>query len=190
MFILDDQLVSEEIFEKQFVCNLSKCKGACCIAGDAGAPLLAEEVTTLEKEYDNFKNYLTAEGRESIEKEGYATYDAEDKNMKTTLIDGGPCAYIQYDKNDVTQCGIEQAFLAGKTTFQKPISCHLYPIRVTGVGSLEALNYDEWEICDDACSLGKELQVPVFRFLKNALTRAYGADFYNKLEDYYKSIMK
>lgn len=186
MIQVDNILVSDEIFSKKFVCNLSKCKGECCTAGDAGAPLKKEEVEILKREYQNYKSYLTEEGRNAIEALGYSTYDHEDKDEKTTLIDGGACAYINYDQNGVSVCGIERAFLDKKTSFRKPISCHLYPIRESGVGELTAVNYEEWDICSDACALGEELKVPVYKFLETPLVRAYGIEFFEAIDNYYK----
>lgn len=187
MLIVDDIIVSEEIFDKKFVCNLSKCKGACCVAGDAGAPLNLDETEILKQEYTNFKDYLTPEGIASLEKIGFSTFDEEDKDFKTTLIEGGPCAYINYDEKNTAVCGIERAYFDKKTTFRKPISCHLYPIRVSKVGTLEAVNYEEWDICADACALGEELSVPVYKFLKEPLIRAFGEDFYEAIDEDYLS---
>lgn len=187
MLIVDDILVSDEVFERNFVCNLSKCKGACCVAGDAGAPLKKEELKTLEIEYPHYKDYLTEEGRAAIEKNGFSSYDSEDKDDKTMLIDGGPCAYINYDEKGIAICGIEKAYFDGKTQFRKPISCHLYPIRASGLGELTAVNYEEWDICSDACALGEELKVPVYKFLKEPLIRAYGEAFYEAIDAYYMS---
>lgn len=190
MLLVDDILVSDELFSVDFVCNLSKCKGACCVAGDSGAPLKKEEVDILKAEYSNYSSYLTPEGRASIVENGFSIYDAEDKQNKTMLIDGGPCAYINYDEKGVAICGIEKAFLDNKTEFRKPISCHLYPVRETGIGELRAANYEEWDICSDACALGKELKVPVFKFLKEPLIRAYGVDFYEAIDGYYTEEFK
>lgn len=183
MLIIDDILVSEEIFEKKFVCDLQKCKGACCIEGDCGAPLKKEEIAILESEYENYKPYLTSEGIEAIEKQGFYEEDIDDKSPNTPLINGGPCAFINY-KDGISYCGIEKAYLEGKTTFRKPISCHLYPIRVSGVGELQAVNYERWSICADACTLGESLSVPVYKFLKEPIERAFGEEFYEILEDY------
>jgi hypothetical protein len=185
MLVVDNLIVSGEIFEKQFVCNLSKCKGECCVAGDSGAPVKKEELQSLEAEFNNYKDYLTKEGIQSIEKNGFSVYDKEDMTHKTTLIEGGPCAYINYDKKGIAICGIERAYLDGKTSYRKPISCHLYPIRVSSVGELTAVNYEEWDICADACTLGKELKVPVYKFLKEPLIRAYGEEVYSTLDAYF-----
>jgi hypothetical protein len=183
MLAIGDILVSEEIFEKKFVCDLQKCKGACCIEGDCGAPLKKDEIEILEKEYENYKPYLTSEGIQAIEQQGFYDEDVDDKSTNTPLIDGGPCAYINY-KDGISYCGIEKAYLEGKTSFRKPISCHLYPIRVSGVGELQAVNYERWSICADACTLGESLSVPVYKFLKEPIERAFGKTFYEILEDY------
>ncbi len=186
MIAINDILISEEIFDKKFVCNLSKCKGECCIAGDSGAPLKLEELDILEKEYDKFKDFITEDGQKTITENGLHSFDIEDKTHKTMLIENGPCAYINYDQNGIAVCGIEKAYLAGKTSFRKPISCHLYPIRESKVGSLTAINYEEWEICSDACALGKELKIPVFKFLKEPIIRAYGSEFFEIMDEYFK----
>ena len=185
MIIVDDILVSEELFDRQFVCNLAKCKGECCVAGEAGAPLKVEELEILAQEFENYKSYLTNDGIESIENNGFSSFDEEDKDHKTMLINGGPCAYINYDDKGVAICGIEKAYFDGKTSFRKPISCHLYPIRESGIGKITAVNYEEWDICSEACKLGEELKVPVYKFLKEPLIRAYGEDFYQAIDEYY-----
>lgn len=185
MLVVENLLVSDEIFEKEFVCNLSKCKGECCVAGDSGAPLNKDEIQTLEEEFDNYKDYLTQNGRQSISINGFSTYDHEDKTHKTTLISNGPCAYINYENDGTAICGIEKAYLDKKTNFRKPISCHLYPIRVSSIGELTAVNYEEWDICSDACILGQELKIPVYKFLKEPLIRAYGKSVYEALDAYY-----
>lgn len=187
MLVIDNLLISEEIFSEEFVCNLGKCKGACCIAGDAGAPLNKDELKLLKDEYKNYAEFLTDEGRKAISAQGFSVYDSEDKNDKTPLIDGGPCAYIAYNDQGHATCGIESAYINNKTKFRKPISCHLYPIRESSVGNLTAVNYDVWDICTDACALGKELKVPVFKFLKDAIIRAYGAPTYEAMEAYFKN---
>jgi len=186
MLIIDDVLISQEIFTEKFVCDLKKCKGACCVEGDSGAPVELEELSILEKEFANYQSYLTDEGRENIIKNGFAQYDEEDKMYKTTLNADGPCSYINYD-HGIAVCGIEKAYLDGKTTFRKPISCHLYPIRVSNIGELKAINYEEWSICSDACTLGKSLKVPVYKFLKEPIERAFGEVFYEALDKEYQN---
>lgn len=183
MIQIEDKLISEEIFSEEFVCNLSKCKGICCVEGDAGAPLDKEEAQILENIYDKIKPYLTPEGIEAIEKQGKWEIDPNDGEYVTPLINNVECAYVTYDERGYTKCAIEKAYEDGVIDWQKPISCHLYPIRVTEYSSFTALNYHEWEVCSDACTLGKELQVPVYKFLKTPLIRKYGESFYSELSD-------
>jgi hypothetical protein len=186
MIIIQDKIVSDELVEEQFLCNLDACKGACCWEGDAGAPLEDEEVSLLDNIYHQVKDYLSPAGRAAIAAEGRYTFDEEEEVFRTTLVDNGPCAYMTLTAEGKAQCGIEQAWQAGATTFQKPISCHLYPIRVTynPKTRFEALNYDRWDICTAACDKGKAAQLPVYRFVKTALIRKYGEDFYDELDHY------
>ncbi len=178
---IGDKLVSDEIFEKEFVCNLNACKGACCIEGDDGAPLKMEEVNLLEDHLDEIKPYMRPEGIAAVEKNGVFYMDQENEPV-TSLVNGAECAFVFLDEEGITKCSVEQAYRDGKIDFNKPLSCHLYPIRVQKYRSFTALNYDRWPICKDACSLGEELGVPVYRFLKEPLIRAYGAPFYKDLE--------
>lgn len=179
-------LLSEELFEKRFVCNLDACKGACCEAGDSGAPLLPEEARLIEQHYAAIEPYMTARGRKSVQDQGCTSVVDMDGELVTPLVqEFAECVFAKKDRKGVWKCGIEQAFHDGKIPFNKPISCHLYPIRVTKLKYHDALNYHQWEICDPACKLGAELGVPVFRFLKDSLTRAYGADWYAELEVIY-----
>ena len=183
MFIIQEILISDDVIEKQFLCNLSACKGACCWKGDFGAPLEDEEIDILEKDYEAIRPFLSERGIAVIEKEGKYSWFKEPAENGTPLIEGGACAYMTYNELGIAQCGIEQANQAGATDFLKPISCHLYPIRVKKEEALafEALNYDKWDICKAACSLGKKEKLPVYRFVKNALVRKYGHDFYDEL---------
>ena len=184
MLLIGEVLISDDVIREAFLCNLSACKGACCWEGDLGAPVEPEERYILEQIFETVKPFLSPAGRAAIEQEGLYTYDEKDGGYATPLIDGGPCAYMVYDEKGIGQCGIEQAFNAGKTDFKKPISCHLYPIRASvdeRVG-MQALNYDRWEICSAACDLGRQQQLPVYRFLKDALIRKFGEDFYEELD--------
>ena len=180
MFQLGKTIVSEEILEREFVCNLSACKGTCCIDGDAGAPLSEEETKIMEVMYPKVKPYLRPEGIAAIEAQG-TWVKGEDGDFETTLIEGKDCAYVIFD-GDTALCGIEQAYNEGIVDWKKPVSCHLYPIRVKDFTEFTAVNYDKWHICDDACTLGKELQVPVYKFVKEALVRRFGEDWYLELE--------
>ena len=184
MIIVQDKLVSDELVSQQFICNLNACKGACCWEGDSGAPLEKEELPILDRIFESIKPFLSPAGIAAIEEQGkYVWFDEADE-WGTTLIDNGPCAYMTFDAKGTAQCGIEQAWRAGVVDFKKPISCHLYPIRVdkNEVTGFEALNYHRWQICSAACTLGEKEQVPVYRFLKEAIIRKYGEDFYEELD--------
>ena len=189
MFQLGKTLVSEEIVEKDFVCNLSACKGAFCINGDAGAPLEKEETKILEEIYPKIKSFLRKEGIDAIEKQGtWVTGDFGE--LETPLINEADCAYVIFDKKNTALCAIEEAYNQGVIDWKKPVSCHLYPIRVTDYNEFSAVNYNKWEICDDACTLGKELQVPVYKFVKQALVRKFGEDWYSELEKVAENYLK
>ena len=181
MFQLGKTIVSENIIEKDFVCNLSACKGACCIDGDAGAPLDSEEIEILKDIYPKVKPFLRKEGIAAIEAQG-THITTEFGDFETPLIDGADCAYVIFDEKKTALCGIEEAYNQGEISWKKPVSCHLYPIRIKDYSEFSAVNYDKWEICDDACTLGKELQVPVYKFVKEALIRKFGEDWYQELE--------
>ncbi|WKD85399.1 hypothetical protein KCTC32516_00739 [Polaribacter huanghezhanensis] len=181
MFQLGKTIVSEDVIHKDFVCNLSACKGACCIDGDAGAPLEKEETKILEEIYPKVKPFLRQEGIDVIESQGtWVTSDFGE--LETPLINNADCAYVIFDENKTALCAIEEAYNQGVIDWKKPVSCHLYPIRVRDYAEFSAVNYHKWEICDDACSLGKELQVPVYKFVKQALIRKFGEDWYAELE--------
>lgn len=179
MFIIDNVHVSNDIKEQFFVCNLEKCKGACCVEGDAGAPLEKEELSVLEEIYPTVKPFLDPKGIKEIEKQGYYVKE-EDGSYSTPIIDGRECVYAIYE-NGILQCGIEKAYLKGKVKFKKPISCHLYPIRITYKETHEIINYDRWHLCKPACTNGKRLGVPLYQFLKDPLIRKYGKKWYAQL---------
>ena len=185
MIAIDNKLISDEVVQEQFVCDLTKCKGGCCEDGDAGAPLENWEKKEVEKYYQIVKPYLTKEGITEIEKQGKFTFDRE-FGWVTPIINGGICAYGKKDAFGIIQCGFEQAYNDGKITWKKPLSCHLFPIK-TSVSEqdadLEYINYEPREdLCSAACSLGKKIKVPVYIFLKEALVRKYGEEFYEALE--------
>lgn len=188
MIVIDNVLVSDDLSDEYFTCDLSVCKGGCCVKGDGGAPLEEKELDALDKYYETIKPYLTQPGINAIEKRGKYTKDANGK-YKTTLIteqatseeDKGPCAYVNYE-NGIAICGIEKAYYDEKIDFQKPVSCHLYPVRVTKYDGYDAVNYEKWEICRAACSLGKKNKKPLYEFIKDGLIRKYGKEFYEALE--------
>jgi hypothetical protein len=188
MFQLGKTIVSEDILEKDFVCNLSACHGACCVDGDAGAPLSEAETKILENMYPKIKPFLRKEGIAAIEAQGTWRIGT-DGDFETPLIDEKDCAYVIFD-GKTALCGIEQAYNQGIVDWKKPVSCHLYPIRVKDFTEFAAVNYDRWDICDPACALGAELQVPVYKFVKEALVRRFGMDWYIELEKVAKELKK
>jgi len=182
MIIVGDKLVSEDILEEAFLCDLSRCKGACCVEGDSGAPLREDEASLLEDHLEYIKPFLSNDGVEILDAVGAFEID-RDGDIVTPLVGGAHCAFTVFDKHGIAHCGIENAWKAGATSFRKPISCHLYPIRTIRLKEYEALNYDRWSICKPACEAGKSLQLPVYRFLREALIRAYGEEWYLLLEE-------
>lgn len=185
MIAIDNKLISDKIIEAQFVCDLSKCKGGCCDDGDAGAPLQLDELDELIQNYEAIKPYLTEAGIKEIEQQGKYLYNA-DFGWVTPTIKGAMCAYGYRDEKGIIKCGIEKAYNEGKVTWKKPISCHLFPIRISKSQEdpdLEYLNYEPRpDLCKAACKLGKQLKVPVYVFLKESIIRKYGEEFYEALE--------
>lgn len=179
MIQIQDTIVSEEILERKFVCNLNACKGACCVQGDAGAPLEQEELEELENVFESVKPYLSEKSIAALEEDLY-TVDA-DGDYVTQLVDRKECAFVFFDEQNITKCAIEQAYLDGKTAFKKPISCHLFPVRLSKIANYTAVNYAYWDICDDACKLGEELGVKTYQFLKEPLIRRFGEEWFNEL---------
>ena len=181
MIAIDDILVSDEIVEEQFVCDLTKCKGACCVDGDAGAPLEKSELRELDKVFNEVVPYLTEEGKSELFRQGKYVYDRE-FGWVTPTVSNGMCAYGTVDRNGVVKCGIEQAYNDGKINWKKPVSCHLFPIRIKKTKSAELVNYEPREdLCQAACALGKSLKVPVYQFLKEPIIRKYGQEFFDAL---------
>ena len=186
---IEKTLVSSQILEKEFLCNLKACKGICCIEGDSGAPLEDDELKILEEEYKNIAPFLREEGKKAIEEQGLYIKD-EDDEWVTPLVENAECAYVTFSDDGTAKCGIEQAQEAGKLEWKKPISCHLYPIRITKYEEFDAVNYHSWPICDDACTLGKEMGLKVYRFLKEPLTLRFGSEWYAALEAADASLIK
>ena len=183
MMRIGETLISEDLLERYFTCDLEKCKGACCVEGDLGAPLEAEELKPLEHNFKDIEPFLTEEGLEAIKEQGLYILDFEG-DYSTPTIGGRECAYAIRDENGILQCGIEVAYTSGVSSIQKPISCHLYPVRISKHTTNIAVNYDKWVICDPACTLGASLNVPLHLFLKEALIRKFGEGWYNQLEIY------
>lgn len=185
MIVIDDKIISDDVVEAQFVCDLTACKGACCVEGEFGAPLDKSELPILDEIYEKVKPYLTPDGIKEIEKQGKYVYIEENDEYCTPLMkkDSG-CAWLVHEPTGIVTCGIEKAYRDGVVDWKKPISCHLYPIRVSKKKGFEAVNYERWNVCKAACKNGKALKVPVYRFLKEPLIRKYGEDFYEALDQY------
>lgn len=180
MIIHENTLLSEDLFDKHFICDLNSCKGACCVEGDFGAPVNETEIDTINELLPAISPFLSPEGLEVITRNGISEQD-KDGDLVTTCLPTGECVFAVRD-NGILSCGIEKAWKAGKVNFQKPISCHLYPIRINKVGDYDALNYHKWDICKPACALGEKHQIPIYKFLKAPLVRAYGEGWYNELD--------
>ena len=191
MIAIDKVLVSDMVVQEQFVCDLSKCKGGCCEDGDAGAPLTKEELEEVNKAIEHAKPYLTKEGLAVLERVGKYEYDRE-FGWVTPTINGGMCAYGFRDEKGIIKCSFEQAYYDGKTQWKKPISCHLFPIKIKKTKLYVMVNYEPRpSLCRPACQLGKKAKVPVYIFLKEALIRKFGKEFYEVLDQiakqYYQS---
>ena len=181
MIEIDGKIVSNDILTECFACDIARCKGECCVDGNSGAPLEMEEADILEEEYENYKPYMTPEGIESVERQGFMVVDC-DGDYTTPLVDDAECAY-SYRENGITLCAIEKAFREGKCSFRKPISCHLYPIRLINLSNgTIGLNYHRWNVCSSACENGRKLGIPVYKSLREPIIRRFGEEFYKALE--------
>jgi hypothetical protein len=184
---IDDILVSSDIITEKFCCDYEKCKGACCIIGDSGAPLLEQECVLLEEEYDNYKDLMSQAGRDKVEDVGFFEID-QDGDIVTPLINGEECAFTRFEDGNCF-CAVERAFCQGKCEWAKPISCRLYPIRVSTLSNgLTALNLHRWDICKDAFIKGRSEGIPVYKFLKDPITFQFGEEFYTQLEEVAKMV--
>ena len=179
MIQVEDKIVSLDVFEKHFICDLNKCRGACCVEGDSGAPLIKEEEEILVNISEMVQPYMTKEGVEVIKKRGVSVYDAEG-DLTTPLINNCECVFVVYE-NGIAKCAIEKAYLDKKIEFKKPISCHLFPIRIKHYQDFDAVNYENIKICRPACECGSKLQIPLYVFLKEPLIRKYGEPWYKEL---------
>lgn len=182
MFQIDNTLISLDVVERHFICDLSKCKGACCIEGDSGAPLLKEEVAEIEKALPVIWNDLSPKAQEIIKKQGVSYID-EEGDLVTSIVNNKDCVFTCYDAGGTCKCAIEKAYREGKLSFYKPVSCHLYPVRVTEYENFSAVNYHRWEICKAAEILGMKEKLPVYKFLKEPLIRRFGKEWYAALEE-------
>lgn len=181
MLQIDDTVVSLDLFDEQFVCDLNSCKGICCIEGDDGAPLEEEEVKIIEELLPVIWDDLTEVSKEVIRKQGVSYIDSDGEPV-TSIVNGAECVFTYTDGNGMCKCAIEKAYREGKTSFYKPISCHLYPVRLQKYNDFLAVNYHRWSVCNCARRLGANLKVPVYKFLKEPLVRRFGVEWYEQME--------
>lgn len=182
MFLIQNTLVSLDVLEKEFCCNLDICHGCCCIEGDAGAPITDEEEQQLTEVLPILKKDMTKEAQAVVEQQGVSYLDESGERV-TSIVNNKDCVFARADKSGWCYCLIEKAYKAGKIGFNKPISCHLYPIRLTHLNNgLTGVEYHRWDICHSARLLGKKLHIPIYQFLKEPLIRRFGQDWYDELE--------
>ena len=181
MIQIDNTIISLDVFEKHFLCDLKACKGACCVEGESGAPLTHKEARLIKEYYPHFEQYLPDEHRQEVNKQGFSIVDS-DGDLVTPLYNDRDCVYTFIDENGITKCAIEKAFLEGKIDFRKPVSCHLFPIRITEYPSYDALNYQRLDICKAGRVCGAQNKLPLYQFLKEPLIRKYGEEWYGELE--------
>ena len=182
MIAIDKTLISEDLLEKKFVCDLNACKGACCVAGDSGAPLDKDELTLIDSVLEKVKPYMVKKGIAAVQKHGAYVIDGDGDYTTTLVSDGAECAFVFFDETNIAKCAIEKAHSYGRIDWKKPMSCHLYPVRITKHKNYDAVNYNKWDICKPACKCGEKLDVPVYKFLKEPLIRKYGKEWFKQLE--------
>ena len=180
MLEIGKTLISLDVIRKKFCCDLSACAGACCVKGDSGAPLNDEETEILEQVYPSVRKFMREEGINTVERQGLYVIDSDGETV-TPLINKGECAYVVFE-NGIALCAIEMAHKAGLTHWKKPLSCHLYPVRIKHYKHYDAVNFDSWDICSPAHVKGRELGLPVYVFVREALERAYGAEWFEQLD--------
>lgn len=181
MVEIQNTLVALDVFREKFCCDLSACKGACCIEGDAGAPVKIDEVVELEDAADLVWDELSAQAQSMIDKQG-VVYTDPDGDLVTSIVNGKDCVFTCYDDKGCCFCAIDKAFREGKCAFRKPVSCYLYPIRLSKVGDMTAVNYHRWDVCKDAVALGEKLGLPVYKFLKEPLIQVFGQEWWDEVD--------
>jgi len=180
MLAIDNTIISDDVLNQYFACDVFSCKGACCIEGDAGAPLEEEEISILEDNLEKIKPFMSEKGIEAVTKSGVFDYDM-DGILVTPLVNDSECAFVYFEEN-VAKCSIEKAYLMRKIDFQKPISCHLYPVRIKKSHFYEVLTYHKWDICNDAREHGKNINISLLDYLKEPLIRKYGSAWIKKMK--------
>lgn len=179
MLQIGDCILSFDILNTKFACDLKKCKGACCVHGDSGAPLEENEVDILKEIFSKVRPFMRREGINAVEQQGTSVIDGDGDNV-TPLVNNNECAYVVFE-NGIAKCSIEKAYFSNEIAFRKPVSCHLYPIRITKYSTFDALNYHKWDICKSALKLGAKLNTPLYIYVEESLTRKYGKDWYEQL---------
>lgn len=181
MIEIAGRTVSADLLTECFACDLSRCRGACCVEGEWGAPLENGEADILKREYESYASYMTEEGRAAVARDGFSITDPDGDDTTTLLYPGGPCAYA-YINNGLTLCAVEAAYEAGRTLFRKPVSCHLYPLRTVRFSDgSEGLQYHRWSVCGSAARSGLEKGIPLYIYLREPITRRFGPEFYDEL---------
>jgi len=181
MLQIGKSVISLDVIQKEFCCDIEKCKGACCVDGDSGAPLTPEEATIIETLYPDFEDYLSEENKAEIEKQGFSVTDS-DGDLVTPIVGNNECVFTFTDERGITKCAIERAYFDKKTSFRKPVSCHLFPIRITVYKRFEAVNYQQLDICQSGRICGKIQGLPLWKYLAEPLTRQYGSEWYEELK--------
>ena len=189
MLKIQHTLVSLDVIEKHFVCDLQKCRGICCVHGDSGAPLEQQEAEQLERLYDKYKDFMQEEGRQAVEAQGTSVIDS-DGDLVTPLIHGKECAYAFRDRDGIYKCAIETAWQKKKIPFRKPVSCHLFPVRLQEYEDFTAVNFEFWKDCRPALELGRKKNMRVYEFLQEALTRRFGREWYRELKGAAKAYLQ
>jgi hypothetical protein len=187
MIEVKDTIISDEIFEECFVCDLCRCKGICCVEGDSGAPITIEEVDKIKEILPEIWDDLLPKSKELITKQGIA-YEDYDGELVTSIVNGEECVFVYYDEDGICKCAIDNAFKEGRIDVQKPISCHLYPVRLKEYEKFTAVNYNRWKVCEPAVEQGNKLKVPLYKFLKEPLIRRFGEEWWNDVDNVWKQI--
>lgn len=181
MLQIKDVIVSFDVLTESFSCDLAHCKGECCIEGDAGAPVTPDEIAQIEELLPTIWKDLSIEARKVINSQGVAYTDPEGE-LVTSIVNGKDCVFTCYGDDGCCYCAIEKAYRNGLCKFKKPVSCHLYPIRVKRIGDYYGLNYDRWDVCRAAVLKGRKDGIPIYKYLKEPLVRRFGQEWYDELE--------
>lgn len=189
MIQIEDTIISLDLLEEMFCCDLKTCKGICCVEGESGAPLEDEEIQQLEDVLPVIWDDLSPEAQKIIKEQGVAYID-EDGEYVTSIVHGKDCVFTCYTEDNTCICSVEKAFRNGKTNFYKPISCHLYPVRVAKYKEFKAVNYHQWKVCSSARTLGRSKRLRIYEFLKEPLIRKFGKEWYEQLSIIAKEVKK